>query len=149
MSDINLLYTDIINFNNNNVKSLFLNGSKIWGEPIEHKFFINKKDVNLKNTSNKYETYSHTFTISTLAQPLRHNNFSAIKVSVQNSSYIVELGVETSLSTGIQIIIDSVEFTGMTGNYGTFLMRYRVKRQPISTRTLTFGEDVYFKYPQV
>ena len=29
MSDINLLYTDIINFNNNNVKSLLLNGSKI------------------------------------------------------------------------------------------------------------------------
>lgn len=89
------------------------------------------------------------FTISTIAQPLRPNNFSAIKVSVLNSSYIVELGVETSLSTGIRFIIDSVTFNGMTGNFGNFLMHYRVKRQPLSTKTLTFGEDIYFKYPQV
>ena len=146
MSSINLLYTDIINFNNNHVGSLLLNGSKIWGEPIDHKFFMNKKDFNLKNTANRYETYSYTFTIT---QPLRPNNFSAIKVSVSNSSYIVELGVETSLSTGIQFIIDSVEFKGMTGNYGTFEMRFRAKRNQLSTKTLTFGEDVYFKYPQV
>ena len=146
MSDINLLYTDIINFNNNNVKSLLLNGSKIWGEPIEHKFFINKKDFNLKNTANEYVTYSYMFNIT---RPLRTNNFSSIKVSVSNSSYIVELGVETSLSTGIKFIIDSVEFKGMTGNFATFEMRFRAKRTPLSTKTITFGEDVYFKYPQV
>lgn len=75
MSSINLLYTDIINFNNNHVGSLLLNGSKIWGEPIDHKFFIGTKDFNLKNTSNKYEAYSVMFTISTIAQPLRPNNF--------------------------------------------------------------------------
>ena len=149
MSNINLLYTDIINFNNNHVGSLLLNGSKIWGEPIEHKFFIGTKDFNLKNTANRYENYTIMFTISTLEQPLRNNNFSSIKVSVSSNSYIVELGIETSLSTNIQIIIDSVEFTGMTGNYGTFLMHFRAKRLQLSKKTITFGEDVYFKYPQV
>lgn len=144
MQNIDLLYTDKITFNGNNVKSLYLNNSKIWGGPIQRQFAtINSQSVDVSYSSG---LISYQVQCKTYPSPLRTDKPVAVKFGVDDDDVTVELGRTESLGNSVEIGLDDVRLVSGTN---TFEVVFRARKLSFFGTKSVSVLALYFKYPEV
>lgn len=142
---IDLLHTDVMKFNNNTVKKLRLNGSTIWGAPIEHSFTGSGNTLNISSTS----WTTGVLTVSLSNTPLRTDRLSelALQLPVTGSPIVFQF---RSIGETQTIAYYAVQLTALSveGNTARITVRYRKTGSSYPTGYLQFNA-IKFVYPDV
>ena len=145
MQNIDLLYIDKITFNSNNVESLYLNNSKIWGKPKQYTF-------NVRSSQNVNVDYalptalkSYKLQCITDGTPLRTDKPVAVMFDVSGNEVVVGIGETVNVNS---VNINLVDVRLKTGN-NTFEILFNAgKITPLGTRNVK-PKILYFQYPEV
>lgn len=146
MQNIDLLYTDKITFNGNNVEALYLNDIKIWGKPKTYNFDIRSTQIIDVAYALPTALKSYQIKCATGETPLRIDKPVAVMFDVSNSNVVVGIGA-TENENSVNIALDGVRLR--TGTTNSFDILFRAgKIIPLGTRTVR-PLAIYFQYPEV
>lgn len=142
---IDLLHTDVMKFNNNTVRKLQLNGSTIWGAPIEHSFTGSGNTLNISGTS----WATGVLTVSLDNTPLRTDRLFelALQLPVAGSPIVFPFRAIGETQTVAYYVI---QLTGLSveGNTARITVRYRKTGSSYPTGYMQFN-SIKFVYPDV
>lgn len=147
MQNIDLLYTDKITFNGNNVEALYLNDSKIWGKPKNYSFDVRSYQVVDIDFALPTALKSYQIQCGTQPQsPLRTDKPVAVIFDVSGDTVAVGIG-STESANSVNITLDNVRLR--TGTTNSFDILFRAgKTTPLGTREV-HPRTLYFQYPEV